>query len=254
MCTPRLPFTSSRQTYGPSESRTPPRAEYCRAQLPVGVWGGANGLTNCASWRRLWQVLGQENIAAPQVLESGLDMADHAGVHGGATLLDPEGRTIRGDQGHLMLEECIASQSEVIRAIVSDYGPLWGPAPLESDMHLVRNVHLDVFEVLVLSMAFFKVEGRVVGLGENLGVRRMQVDERLIRGHRQTVADADRAVSLQTARKGSVLEKKGTAWGQKACLSLRSHLHVVDPGVVLLQRLLIQRIQEVEHAAQNSAT
>ena len=85
MCTPRLPFTSSRQTYGPSESRTPPRAEYCRAQLPVGVWGGANGLTNCASWRRLWQVLGQENIAAPQVLESGLDMADHAGVHGGAS-------------------------------------------------------------------------------------------------------------------------------------------------------------------------
>ena len=30
----------------------------------------------------------------------------------------PEGRTTRGDQGHLVLRECIASQSEVIRAIL----------------------------------------------------------------------------------------------------------------------------------------
>ena len=39
-------------------------------------------------------------------------------------------RTIRGDQGHLMLEERIASKYEVIRAIVSDYSPCCGgPAP-----------------------------------------------------------------------------------------------------------------------------
>ena len=29
----------------------------------------------------------------------------------------------RGDQGHLMIEECIASESEKIRAIVSAYSP-----------------------------------------------------------------------------------------------------------------------------------
>ena len=33
----------------------------------------------------------------------------------------PGGRTIRGDQGHFKLGEHIASQSEVIRAIVSSY-------------------------------------------------------------------------------------------------------------------------------------
>ena len=42
----------------------------------------------------------------------------------------PEGHMIRGDQCHLMLECFIASQSEVIRAIVSDYSPCCGvPAP-----------------------------------------------------------------------------------------------------------------------------
>ena len=39
----------------------------------------------------------------------------------------PEGRATRVDQGHLMLEYFIASQSEVIRAIVSDYRPCCGP-------------------------------------------------------------------------------------------------------------------------------
>ena len=33
---------------------------------------------------------------------------------------------IRGDQGHLMLEDCIASQYEVIRAIVSYYSLFCG--------------------------------------------------------------------------------------------------------------------------------
>ena len=37
-----------------------------------------------------------------------------------------EGRRIRGDQRHSMLEERIASRSEVIRAIVSGDSPLWG--------------------------------------------------------------------------------------------------------------------------------
>ena len=42
----------------------------------------------------------------------------------------PEGHATRGDYGHLMIEECIASQSEVIRAIVSGYSPCCGvPAP-----------------------------------------------------------------------------------------------------------------------------
>ena len=39
-----------------------------------------------------------------------------------------ERRTIRGDQGHLMLEECIALESESIRAIGLQ-SMLWGPAP-----------------------------------------------------------------------------------------------------------------------------
>ena len=42
----------------------------------------------------------------------------------------PGGHTIRGDQGHLMLGEHVASQSEVNRAIVSGYSPCHGvPAP-----------------------------------------------------------------------------------------------------------------------------
>ena len=42
----------------------------------------------------------------------------------------PGGRTIRGDQGHLILGQRIASQSEVIRAIVSGDRPCCGvPAP-----------------------------------------------------------------------------------------------------------------------------
>ena len=41
-----------------------------------------------------------------------------------------EGRAFRGDEGHLTLGERIASQSEVIRAIVSGYSPrLWCPGP-----------------------------------------------------------------------------------------------------------------------------
>ena len=36
------------------------------------------------------------------------------------------GRTTRGDQGHLTLGERIASQSEVVRAIVSGYSPCRG--------------------------------------------------------------------------------------------------------------------------------
>ena len=55
-------------------------------------------------------------------------------------------RTVRDDSGHLMLGERIASQSEVIRAIVSDYSPCCGgsrtagpPVSPESlDRHLAR--------------------------------------------------------------------------------------------------------------------
>ena len=44
-----------------------------------------------------------------------------------------EGRTIRGDQGHLVRGEHIASQSEVIWAIVSGHSPCCGaPAPMVS--------------------------------------------------------------------------------------------------------------------------
>ena len=39
---------------------------------------------------------------------------------------EPGGRTIRGDWGHLMLGERIASQSEVLRAIMSGYSPCCG--------------------------------------------------------------------------------------------------------------------------------
>ena len=49
-------------------------------------------------------------------------------IQGPAPSERPDGRTIRGDQGLLMLEECITSQSEVICAIVSDYSP-WCAAP-----------------------------------------------------------------------------------------------------------------------------
>ena len=49
-----------------------------------------------------------------------------------AELESLEGRAIRGDQGHLMRGERIASQSEVIRAIVSGHSPCCG-APHQND-------------------------------------------------------------------------------------------------------------------------
>ena len=54
--------------------------------------------------------------------------AEHADDRGVDHLAALGGRTIRGDQGHLVLGERIAPQSEVIRAILSGDSPRWwGP-------------------------------------------------------------------------------------------------------------------------------
>ena len=66
---------------------------------------------------------GAADLPRPPFLPEGAD------VRG----LPPGGRTIRGDQGHLMLGERIASQSEVIRAISSGYSPCCGVAHVQSE-------------------------------------------------------------------------------------------------------------------------
>ena len=74
----------------------------------------------------------------------------------------PEGRTTRGDQGHLMLGERILPQSEVIRAIVLEGSPCCGVRHLAEYLELVEDLLLLGGQVRVGDAGVEHLEGELV--------------------------------------------------------------------------------------------